>query len=76
MKGSFEGQAEEIARVVKEARRRQGLSQDDLALLAETSRRPLYLLEQGKGSVRLETLLRILDALGLDLEIKARRGDR
>lgn len=75
MKRTLEDQAAEIGRAVKEARERQRLSQDDLALLAETSRRPLYLLEQGKGSVRLETLLRILDALGLDVEIKARRGE-
>lgn len=75
MKRSIEDQAAEIAQAVREARKKQRLSQDDLALLAETSRRPLYLLEQGKGSVRLETLLRITDALGLDLEVKARKGE-
>ena len=75
MKRSLEDQAAEIAAAVKRARKKQRLSQDDLALLAETSRRPLYLLEQGKGSIRLETLLRITDALGLDLEVRARKGE-
>lgn len=74
MSESIEVQAERIAEAVKSARKKQRLSQEDLALLAETSRRPLYLLEQGKGSIRLETLLRLFDALGLDIEIKARRG--
>lgn len=74
MSESIEVQAERIAEAVKSARKKQRLSQKDLALLAETSRRPLYLLEQGKGSIRLETLLRLFDALGLDIEIKARRG--
>ncbi len=74
MSESTEVKAERIAEAVKSARKKQRLSQEDLALLAETSRRPLYLLEQGKGSIRLETLLRLLDALGLDIEIKARRG--
>lgn len=75
MKRSIEDQAAEIAQAVREARKKQRLSQDDLALLAEISRRPLYLLEQGKGSIRLETLLRITDALGLDLEVRARKGE-
>lgn len=74
MSESIEVQAERIAEAVKSARKKQRLSQEDLALLAETSQRPLYLLEQGKGSIRLETLLRLFDALGLDIEIKARRG--
>lgn len=59
-----------IAEQVRHARRKAGLSQDELAALASISRRPIYLLESGRGSVRTDTLIKILDALGLILEIR------
>ncbi|MBS1714483.1 MAG: helix-turn-helix transcriptional regulator [Armatimonadetes bacterium] len=55
---------------VRQARRRLDLSQDQLAELAGVSRRPVYLLETAKGSVRVDTLFQVLDALGLTLEVK------
>ncbi len=55
---------------IKQARLKARLSQDDLAALASMSRRPIYLLESGRGSVRLDSLIRILDALGMTLEIR------
>lgn len=61
---------------IKSARKRARLSQDDLAALAETSRRPIYLLETGRGSIRIETLLKILDALGLEIEIRPKGPTR
>ena len=57
---------------VRAARRKARLSQDELAELSGISRRPIYLLESGKGAVRLNILLRILDALGLELTIRPR----
>ncbi len=54
---------------VRAARVRARLSQDELAALASISRRPIYLLESGRGAVRLDTLVRILDALGMALQI-------
>ena len=55
---------------VKKARVKARLSQDDLAALADISRRPIYLFESGRGSIRLETLFKILDALGLEIHIR------
>lgn len=55
---------------IKRARKRANLSQDDLAALASISRRPIYLLESGRGAIRLDTFIRILDALGLVLEVR------
>lgn len=54
------------------------LSQEELAALASISRRPIYLLESGKGAVRVDTLFRILDALGLEIQIrpKGRTNDQ
>lgn len=68
-----ESQAERLAQQVKEARKKARLSQDDLAALAQTSRRPIYLLESGKGSIKLETLIQILGALGLELTVTPKR---
>jgi len=55
---------------IKRARLKAKLSQDELAVLASISRRPIYLLESGRGAIRLDTLLKILDALGLTLRIE------
>ena len=59
----------EIVDQIKTARLRARLSQDDLAMLASISRRPIYLLESGRGAVKFDTLLKILDALGLEVRI-------
>jgi HTH-type transcriptional regulator / antitoxin HipB len=60
----------DIGQRVKNERQLARLSQDELADLAEISRRPIYLLETGKGTIRLDTLMKILDVLGLTLEIR------
>ena len=60
----------DIASQIKTARINARLSQDELAALSEISRRPIYLLESGKGAIRLDTLIKILDALGLNLDIR------
>ena len=62
-----------IADVVKDARHKARLSQDELADLSSISRRPLYLMESGKGAVRLDTLVNILDVLGLEIIIQPKR---
>ncbi len=66
----------ELIDQIKSARIKARLSQDDLAALASISRRPIYLLESGRGAVRLDTLLRILDALGLALDIRPKGPNR
>ncbi len=63
---------ENLIAQIKQARLKANLSQEELAALANISRRPIYLLESGRGTIKLETLIRILDALGLDLAIVAK----
>jgi y4mF family transcriptional regulator len=65
---------DDLVAQIKTARLKARLSQDDLADLAGISRRPIYLLESGKGAIRLDNLIKILDALGLVLEIHPKRG--
>jgi HTH-type transcriptional regulator / antitoxin HipB len=64
--------ATELADRIKLARVKARLSQEQLANLASISRRPVYLLESGRGTVRLDTLIKILDVLGLELKIVAK----
>lgn len=59
----------ELVDRIKAARVKARLTQEQLADLASISRRPVYLLESGRGMVRLDTLIKILDALGLELRI-------
>jgi y4mF family transcriptional regulator len=66
---------ERLAQDLKKAREEAGLTQDQLADLASISTRPIYIFESGKGSLRLETYLKLLDVLGLELSV-APRGPR
>jgi HTH-type transcriptional regulator/antitoxin HipB len=59
-----------IGQLIRGERRAQGLTQDDLALLADLSRKTVADVERGKPTVQLATLLQILDALGLNLDVR------
>jgi len=62
----------EIAHAVRDARRAQGLRQEELALAAGVSTKTLHNLEGGTSGLRVDTLLRILQVLGLRLDITPR----
>jgi transcriptional regulator with XRE-family HTH domain len=62
-----------LARELRKARDDARLSQEQLAELASISTGPIYLFESGKASIRLETYLKLLDALGLDLLVVPRK---
>lgn len=61
--------AVEIGRRVREARDSLGLRQDELALAAGVSTRVIHQIERGKPTSRLDTLLRVLGALGLTIDV-------
>jgi HTH-type transcriptional regulator/antitoxin HipB len=58
---------------IGERRRALGLRQIDLADLAGASERFVRELEHGKASVRMDKVVAVLDALGLELSTSARR---
>jgi HTH-type transcriptional regulator/antitoxin HipB len=62
-----------IAEAVRAARKRQGLDQRTLALIANVGERSIYRIENSEQTVRLDVLLRVLTALGLQLDVAARR---
>ncbi len=63
----------EIGRIVRAARRAQGLRQDQLAGAAGVGVRFLSELERGKTTVRLEKVITVLDALGCTLRVEMPR---
>lgn len=57
---------------IRERRRRLGLTQIDLAGVARVTPRLIGELERGKATARVDGVLRVLAALGLDLHLRAR----
>ena len=66
--------AERIGERVLAERRRQGLDQQTLAMIANVAVRSVHRVEHGEATVRLDVLLRILQALGLELDVHGRAG--
>ena len=54
---------------IRQRRELLGLVQPQLAALSGVNTRTIQLVEQGKGNPSLETLLRLVDPLGLNLEL-------
>jgi y4mF family transcriptional regulator len=65
---------EDLARALRAARHERGLTQDDLALASGTGRRFIGDLESGKRTVRLDSVLAVVAALGLRVELRRGRG--
>jgi HTH-type transcriptional regulator/antitoxin HipB len=62
--------AEALGAAVRASRERIGLRQDELALAAGVSTRVVHQIENGKPTSRLDSVLPVLDALGLALAIE------
>lgn len=58
-----------LGAALRAARKQLGLTQSDLALAAGVGLRFVVDLEAGKASVRLEQVLRVIDALGGQVQI-------
>jgi len=69
MKASF---SDYLAGEVRDRRAVLRLTQHDLAQLAGVSERFVRFVEQGKQSVQLDSLLALLDTLGLELQLVTR----
>ena len=61
--------SEAVGKLVQDERKRQGLTQLQLAGLANTGIRFVSDLENGKGTVQLQKLLAVMGALGLGLYV-------
>ena len=63
----------DIKDVMKSRRSTLGLSQLDLAEMAEVSLATIKDIERGKGNPSLATINKIIDVLGLEIEYKVRQ---
>ena len=68
--------ASRLGSQVRRARQELGLSQSDLSLVAGVSRRTVHAVEHGKPTVRLDALVPVLRAVGLDLSAVPRSARR
>lgn len=66
----------DLTAAVRGRRRDLGLTQADLAARAGVSRKWVYEFEAGKPTAELRLILRVLDALGLALEVAYKDGAR
>lgn len=64
--------AQEIGRLVRETRKKLGVTQRNLALTSGTGLRFIIELEQGKPTCQLEKVLTVLRTLGLKLTIEVK----
>jgi HTH-type transcriptional regulator/antitoxin HipB len=65
--------ADDLTALVRDRRRELGLTQEQLADIIGVHRAFVSQLERGKVSVRFDLLLRLVQALGMDIELR-RRG--
>jgi transcriptional regulator with XRE-family HTH domain len=65
-----------ISEVIRQARRRHGLSQAALAFRAGTDQAAVSRIERGEISPTVETVERLLAAMGEQLEIEAKAAPR
>ena len=68
---NFEKLKNEIPELVIMHRKKSGLSQQKLAKLAGVGKTVIFDLEHGKMTIRLNTLLRILDALNIEARLSS-----
>lgn len=60
----------QIGKAIQQVRKAQSLTQAELALAAGVSTPFLSALENGKPTVRLDVLMRVLDALNIGLDLR------
>lgn len=65
----------EIGTIIKQRRKHLGVNQQTLADLAGVGLNTLVAIERGEGNPQLNTLLTILDTLGLQMDINLKTLD-
>lgn len=60
----------EIAKIVHDCRKFSGLTQKELATLANVGKTVIFDIEKGKESIQLNTLLKVLDVLNIKIKFE------
>ena len=61
--------------IIKQRRLLRGITQQDLADFSGVGLRTIRQIEAGKGNPSIETLSKIADALGLEIDLKVKNPD-
>lgn len=61
-----------ISEIVKDHRKKSGLSQKKLADLAGVGKTVIYDIEKGKETIRFNTLQKVLNVLNITIEFKSK----
>ncbi len=61
----------ELANIIKYHRKLSGLTQLELAEMAQVGKNLIYEVEKGKQGIRLDNLLKILQVLNIDLKFQS-----
>lgn len=64
----------EIGKTIKTRRKQLRITQPDLAEMAEISVNTLYKIERGQANPTLKVLEKILDILGMDIQIDVKKN--
>ena len=64
---------EELGLIIKKRRAVLGLTQNELSELSEVGSRTIYKIESGEGNPTLTVISKILEILGLSLDVKIRQ---
>lgn len=67
---------EEIGSVIRERRKLLGITQPDLAEMAQVSINTLYKLERGEFNPSVKILNQLAEVLGLELSLSLKKTDR
>lgn len=62
--------ADEIGKIIRKARKEQGITQSTLAMIANTAPRFISNLENGKPTCEIGKALHVLECLGISIEMK------
>jgi len=63
----------DFSAIIKQRRKVLGITQEDVADVSQVSLSFLKMLEKGKANPSVETLVRILDSLGLEMQISVKQ---
>lgn len=66
----------ELGSQIENRRKSLKVNQPELAQLASVSLKTIVNIETGKGNPTLDVLIKVMEVLGLALEIKATKGDK
>ena len=61
----------QIADIIRFHRKKSGLSQAELAMLAGLGKTVIFDIEKGKQSIRLDTLLKVMKVLNITIQLES-----